>query len=48
MDDLPPDLQAIAPYADSQPPQVRAIFQYALAMMMVDTERAQVIGKRTF
>lgn len=35
MSDLPPDLQVFAVYADLQPPQVRAIFQYALAMMLL-------------
>ncbi len=42
--EYPPEFQSIADWIDSQPPHLRALFRYALVMMLVDTERARVVG----
>lgn len=33
---LPPDLEALSAFVDSQLPEVREIFQYALAMLLLE------------
>ena len=43
MDELPPELQGLAPLLDSQPAQVRDIFAYCLCLMMVETKRMRLV-----
>jgi hypothetical protein len=33
---LPPDMEALSAFVDSQPPEIREIFQYALAMLLLE------------
>ncbi len=40
---LPPELQAFAAVLDAQPGQVQINFQYVLAMLMVEDDKAQLI-----
>lgn len=41
---LPPDLQAFAALLDALPGPVQQAFQYCLAMLMVETGKAKLIG----
>lgn len=44
---LPPELAAFAHFLDAQPPNVRDIFQYALAMLMVEKKLATIVDENT-
>ena len=44
---FPPDLQRIAEQVDAEPPHVREAVHYLLALMMVDDEKAKIMGMRT-
>lgn len=44
--DLPPEFQSVLEAVGSQRPEVRAMFRYALVLMMIDDENARVIGTR--
>jgi hypothetical protein len=44
--DLPPDLAAFAKLLDAQPEPVRNVFNYCLALMMVEAGKARVIETR--
>jgi hypothetical protein len=39
---LPPDLEMLSRMIDGQPPQVRELFHYALAMLMVENGKAEI------
>jgi hypothetical protein len=41
-DPLPPDMEALSAFVDSQPPEVREIFHYALAMLLVEEGSASM------
>ena len=43
MDDLTPEIQMIGAYVDAQPQTVREAFQYCLALMMVESGKAQLV-----
>ena len=45
--DLPPELDAFASYLDAHMPNVRELFQYALAMLMIENRKAKVIETHT-
>jgi hypothetical protein len=45
--DLPPELDAFASYLDAQLPNVRELFQYALAMLMVESSKAKIVETHT-
>jgi hypothetical protein len=44
---LPPDLEGFASYLDAQLPNVRELFHYALAMLMVEGAKAKVVETHT-
>ena len=43
MDDLTPELEMIGAYVVAQPQTVREAFQYCLALMMVESGKAQLV-----
>ena len=43
MNDLPPELAQFAALLDAQPEPVQTVFQYCLAMLMVEAGKAQLI-----
>lgn len=43
---LPPEMQGVLDALSAQTPEVRAIFRYALILLMIDDERARVLGTR--
>src|SRR2546423_12067304 len=43
---LPPDLEAVGKLIDLQPPDVRELFQYALAMVMVEKGKARILERQ--
>lgn len=43
---LPAEFQAIADAVDAESPQLREMFHYALALVMIDDEQARIIGMR--
>ncbi len=45
--DLPPELDLFARILDGQPPQVREVFHYALAMLLVEDGKATIVEQRT-
>ena len=44
---LPPELDALASYLDGQVPDVRELFQYSLAMLMIEAKKAKVVETHT-
>jgi hypothetical protein len=44
--DLPPELERLADLLSEQPPEVRDLFRYALALAMIDDEKAWVTSSR--
>lgn len=42
--DLPPELQVLAALLDAQPGHVQAVFQYCLALLMVEGGKASLIA----
>ena len=42
---LPPELEALAPFLDAEAPNVRELFQYALAMLMVEAGKADIVQR---
>ena len=42
---LPPDLLAVGKLIELQPPDVRELFQYALAMVMVEQGKARILER---
>jgi len=45
--ELPPELDALASYLDAQVPDVRELFQYALAMLMIEAKKAKIVETHT-
>lgn len=45
-DDLPPEMRRILAALSAARPDVRAMFRYALVLMMIDDEKARVMGTR--
>ena len=45
--DLPPDLAMLARIVDGQPPNVRELFHYALATLLIEDGKAEIIEQRT-
>lgn len=41
---LPPELEALAALLDAQPGPVQVIFQYCLAILMVEADKAELIA----
>ena len=44
--DLPTEIQHVADLLSEQPPEVRALFRYALVLAMINDEKAHVIRTR--
>lgn len=44
--DLPPEFQGVLDALTAQRPEVRAMFRYTLVLMMIDDEKARVLGTR--
>ncbi len=44
---LPPELSALAQIVDAQPPEMQELFQYTLAMLLVEDGKATIVGQRT-
>ena len=44
---LPPALEMFSRIVDGQPPNVHELFHYALAMLLVENHKAEVIERRT-
>ncbi len=44
---LPPELSALAQIVDAQPPAMQELFQYALAMLLVEDGKANIVERRT-
>lgn len=44
MTTLPPELQQLAAILDAQPGHVQAMVQYALALLMVEADKAELIA----
>src|SRR5438105_11821289 len=42
---LPPDLEAVGKLIELQSPDVRELFQYALAMVMVEQGKARILER---
>src|SRR5437588_12641744 len=42
---LPPDLEAVGKLIELQPPDVRELFQYALAMVMVEQGKGRILER---
>lgn len=40
---LPPDLGALSRIIDDQPPEMRELFQFALAMLLVEDHKAMIV-----
>jgi hypothetical protein len=45
--ELPPELDAFASYLDAQLPNVRELFHYALAMLMIEDAKAKIVETHT-
>jgi hypothetical protein len=43
---IPPELEMLSRIVDGQSPMVREIFQYALIMLMVENDKAEVLDRR--
>ena len=44
---LPPDFEVLSRLVDAQEPAVRELFQYALALLMVEDGKAEITEQRT-
>lgn len=44
--DLSPEMQSVLDALSAERPEVRAMFRYALVLMMIDDEKARGIGAR--
>lgn len=44
--DLPPELQSVLAAMSAQPEHARELFRYALVLLMIDDERARILGTR--
>ncbi len=45
--DLPPQFAALSQIIDAQPPEMQELFQYALAMLLVEDGKASIVERRT-
>lgn len=45
--DIPSEMQSVLDTMSAERPEVREMFRYALVLMMIDDEKARVIGTRT-
>ncbi len=43
---LPPDLALLAHIVDAQPPDVQALFQYGMTMLLIEDGKAQIVERR--
>lgn len=45
--DIPPEMQSVLDALSAERPEVRAMWRYAIVLMMIDDEKARVVGTRT-